>query len=231
MEHHYTAITLGKRDIGETDRLYTLYTREAGKIKAYARGVRKSGARLVASLEDLSLLSTIVMRSRGTGNIKSAIVERSYIMPIKDDLGVLQRAVEGARVFDRLVGMEEPDPIMFDLFVSYLERLSGSEHVCVGFWIQVLSHLGHTLQVRNCILCGEKVKEEQLLIDVDAGGVLCERCRDRARYPQSFSLNAVKFYHIASQNSLSLIEKVKISDRDLRMVANVVKLHIDSLLN
>lgn len=46
MEYRYTALVLRKKEVGETDRLYTFYTKEQGKVRAVARGIRKSGARL-----------------------------------------------------------------------------------------------------------------------------------------------------------------------------------------
>ncbi len=54
MEYRYTAIVLGKKEVGETDRLYTFYTREQGKVRVVAKGVRKPEAKLAGQLENLS---------------------------------------------------------------------------------------------------------------------------------------------------------------------------------
>jgi recombinational DNA repair protein (RecF pathway) len=40
------ALFLSKRDVGETDRICTIYTLEGGKIKSIAKGVRKAHAKL-----------------------------------------------------------------------------------------------------------------------------------------------------------------------------------------
>ncbi len=47
----YTAIILASRDVGEFDRLYIFYTREAGLLRAMGRGVRKQEAKLAGHLE------------------------------------------------------------------------------------------------------------------------------------------------------------------------------------
>ena len=39
MEYKYNGIILGKNDIAETDRIYSIYTREAGKIRVLGKGV------------------------------------------------------------------------------------------------------------------------------------------------------------------------------------------------
>lgn len=48
------AIVLKKIPMGETDGLYVLYTKEAGKIRAYAKGVCKEEAKLRSHLEPLT---------------------------------------------------------------------------------------------------------------------------------------------------------------------------------
>lgn len=231
MEIHYTAITLGKRDIGETDRLYTLYTREAGKVKVYARGVRKPGARLAASLEDLQLTSIIVMRGRGVGNIKSAIAEKSFLAPMKDDFHTMSGVLRTVHIFDRLVGMEERDEGLFDLLAQYLGSAHLSKSMRAGFLVKMLSHLGHTLEVRRCAVCEKKIGGDQkMVLDTDVGGVLCADHAPHARYPLSFSLNAAKFYHLAMHNKISSLAKVQIPDRDRYLLENVLKIQIDALL-
>src|SRR3989339_1692485 len=72
-EFKYTAIVLGKTDVGETDRIYTFYTREAGKIRAMGRGAKKSTAKLAGNLETGNLAEVWVMKGRGLGNISGAI--------------------------------------------------------------------------------------------------------------------------------------------------------------
>lgn len=50
-------IILKKIDVGETDELVTLYTKDFGNMRALARGVKKPSAKLRGHLESLSLSS------------------------------------------------------------------------------------------------------------------------------------------------------------------------------
>ena len=61
MEYKYTSIILDKKDVGETDRIYSFYTLEGGKIQSLAKGVRKSGAKLAGSLENFLFAGVIVI--------------------------------------------------------------------------------------------------------------------------------------------------------------------------
>lgn len=46
-----------KHDIGEADGLFVIYTKDFGKIRAVAQGVKKEGAKLKGHLEPLALAS------------------------------------------------------------------------------------------------------------------------------------------------------------------------------
>ena len=49
------ALSLRKMPLGEADLLLTLYTRDAGKLRAVAKGARKTTSRLVGHFEPLTL--------------------------------------------------------------------------------------------------------------------------------------------------------------------------------
>ncbi|TSC69525.1 MAG: DNA repair protein RecO (recombination protein O) [Parcubacteria group bacterium Gr01-1014_66] len=48
-------VVVGKQEFGETDIIYTLYTKAYGKIRARAQGIRKEGGKLRGHLEIMSL--------------------------------------------------------------------------------------------------------------------------------------------------------------------------------
>ncbi|MEK9173972.1 MAG: DNA repair protein RecO, partial [Patescibacteria group bacterium] len=75
MEYRYNSIVLGKKEVGETDRLYTLYTQEQGKIRVMAKGVRKPEAKLAGQLENLSSVLVIINKTKGMGRVTAAVAE------------------------------------------------------------------------------------------------------------------------------------------------------------
>jgi len=52
--YHCEGLTLKKSTLGEADLLITLFTREQGKVRAVARGARRSTSKLVGHLEPLT---------------------------------------------------------------------------------------------------------------------------------------------------------------------------------
>src|SRR3989344_412843 len=119
MEYRYNAIILKKREVGETDRIYTLYTEEGGKIRALAKGVRKSEAKLAGQLETLMQGLVIIIRGRGMGKIAGAVSENVF-PSIRSDLEILKETLNTVDTFERLVDLEEPDKELFSLLFRYL---------------------------------------------------------------------------------------------------------------
>ncbi|MEI9966678.1 MAG: DNA repair protein RecO [Candidatus Moraniibacteriota bacterium] len=120
MERRYTAIVLGKIETGETDRIYTLYTKEQGKVRAVAKGVRKPEARLASQLETPVLSQVTVVGVRGLPKIAGAVLEEGFLS-LRSDFDGLRRALEALAFLERLVDLDEPDEETFFLTVEYLQ--------------------------------------------------------------------------------------------------------------
>ena len=66
------ALVLKHSNVGETDRLITLYTKNYGKVQAYAKGVRKINSRLAGYLEPLNRVSILLRQGRNLPLITEA---------------------------------------------------------------------------------------------------------------------------------------------------------------
>ena len=157
MEYKYTGIILNKRDIGETDRIYTIFTLEGGKIRSLAKGVRKAHAKLAASLENITLADITIVKARGLGKITGSIVENNF-SALKTDCDALLETFYGLNTFDKMVDYENPDPQVFDLLRSYLEAVEfcsiegiSEKYLLLrlGFTVKLLDALGMSLEMQS----------------------------------------------------------------------------------
>lgn len=228
MEYKYTGIILNKRDVGETDRIYSMYTLEGGKVQALAKGVRKSRAKLAGSLENFTLADITVMRTRGMGKITGSIVEKNHTF-LKRDYAALANALQGVHFFNRLVDLDHCDVQVFRLLEEYLETVDlvaakkmEQEKafdlnilVQMGFLMKLLNILGYTVVVNNCACCGLTLEVNQTYFSPAHGGIICTGCKSEARDAMPISVNVIKLLRIFLQNKLEMLEKIKISRRDL----------------
>ncbi len=237
MEYRYAAIVLKKKEVGETDRLYTFMTREGGKIRAKAVGVRKPHARLASSLETLMLSDITVVRGKGMGRIAGAITEESFLS-LRSDLDILSIALESADIVDTLVGLEQPDEKLFGLFLECLSILDGlsvagapdiAALVSEGFYVKLLSELGYHLETSACAISGDRlVSGSECFFSPDAGGIVLADHADR--HSIAVSGNAVKLLRIFLGNRLSSLPKVRVSSDDIAEMTRIRKVFLRHVL-
>lgn len=223
MEYKYTGIILNKRDVGETDRIYLIYTLEVGKIRSLAKGVRKPHAKLSSSLENITLADITIARARGLGKITGSIVENNF-SSIKRDCDALLETFSGLNMFDKLVDFENPDREIFFLLRSYLEAIEKCSLsnltekfllLRLGFAVKLLDALGYTIEVRACVSCGKSLSSYGLHFSSSAGGVLCENCiNENQSGIIPIKANTIKMIRLFLKNDMLNLSKIQANIED-----------------
>ena len=239
MEYRYTAIVLGKVDVGETDRLYIFMTREAGKIVAKGVGTRKSCAKLSGHLETGNLVSLVVMKRKGMGRIASALCERAFLGS-EVSYECLKEILEVIFLFSRVVEEGERDEALFMLLKNVLEVIVSLDRegrqdrfsvVTLGFLFGFLHHLGGAPNIRSCVVCGNtSFYTEKIGISAQSGGVLCNKCFSDDRYAQGLSEDVYKLLKIFSRNSLGSLPKIRLTTQQVQSARMVLQLFYNRLL-
>jgi DNA repair protein RecO (recombination protein O) len=221
----YTAIILTSKEIGEYDRLYFLYTFEQGLIKVAAKGVRRPTAKLAGHLEPATLSEVYVARSRGRGQITSAITIANF-KRIKNSLEKLQVFICISSFFSRCFSEGEADKKIFDLLLAFLrttDSISGREKnekdelATLAFWWKILDQMGQKPEVAKCIVCGKKTKSgKKNYFDIRKGGIVCLPCNPKGKNVFPISENQIKLLRVFLSNSLENVIKIKVSADELR---------------
>lgn len=235
MEYRYTAIVLKKREVGETDRIYTFFTREAGKVSSIAKGVRKSEAKLASALETGSQADIMVVRTRGMGKIAGATLERSF-PATRSDFDALRLTLESLSMVDRLVEPDERDESLYLLLSQYLELvetlvLAGRAEqlplISEAFFFQFVSQLGYPLQLLSCTVSGERlVPGERYVVSPSAGGVVS--ARHAAGVPDGLAVgtDTIKLLRLFADHPLANLAKVVASETALHELARFRKIFL-----
>lgn len=235
MEYKYTGIILNKRNIGETDKICTVYTLEGGKVRSIAKGVRKAHAKLASSLENITLADITIVRTRGLGKITGSIVENNF-SALKRDCDALLETFVGLNMFDKLVDFENPDPQVFGLLKNYLEAV---EYCSVndvkekflllrmGFLVKLLDALGYSIEVNSCVTCAKPLSEHSLFFCSSAGGTICQQCGiDNGSCVLPVRVNAIKMMRLFLKNNIVSFAKLQVARED----CDNLKLVVDDFL-
>jgi DNA repair protein RecO (recombination protein O) len=228
MDYKYTGIMLGKKDVGETDRIYSIFTLEKGKIRVLAKSVRKANAKLAGFLENFNLAEIFIAKSQGMGKITGSLVLNNF-SKMRGNLEVLRNVFETVKIFSKLIKDENKDEKIFNLLKEYLEaseKIETEEKIKIaslGFEFKLLEELGYRIEINNCLECGEKIKEGNNYFDCEQGGIVCGKCFSKIRKGLIINPNAVKILRIIFQNSIKSLQKLKIEEKDLNNLMVIKK--------
>jgi DNA repair protein RecO (recombination protein O) len=224
MDYKYTGIILDKKDVGETDRLYSIYTLEKGKIRALAKGVRKGSAKLAGNLENFTLADLSVVKNQGTGKITASIVENNFSR-LKNNFPALSQAFENSKILGQLAQFEEGDGPTFILLKEYLETLDELaekegdkiEIVSLGFIFKLLNNFGYGLEVGRCVICSSGLQEKkENYFSAQSGGIICADCLTEGEKVSRIGNSAIKIIRLFFQNRIGALTKLKAQAKDIR---------------
>jgi len=169
-------IVLRTYKLGEADRIVVLLTREHGKVRAVAKGVRKSGSRFGARLEPPSHVSLLLYQGREL-DIVSQAESVDHFRAIREDLDRLGRAVHLLEAVDQLSREGEADTRLYQMLLGALRALAAHDSPALvgAFFWKALAHEGLHPVLEECAGCG--VDGPLVAFDVVSGGTLCAACR------------------------------------------------------
>lgn len=177
------AIVLRRIDLGEKDRILTLYTRESGKLSAVAKGSRRPGSKLAGASEPFTCSRVCLARGRDLDVVSQADTRESF-PNIRSDMRAVAYAVYALELVGSFVDERQPNPDLYDTLLSALYVLeSGADPEIAAryFELQVLALLGYDLVYESCARCGRAARPQaggggELAFSAALGGLVCGEC-------------------------------------------------------
>lgn len=177
------AIVLRTQKLGEADRIATLLTRGHGKVRAVAKGVRRTSSRFGARLEPFSYVDLQLATGRTLDVVTQAESIAAYGEGIVGDYARYTTGTVLLETADRLV-VEEKEPATQQhlLLAGALRVLSSGERtpglVLDSFLLRSLAISGYAPSFADCAKCGEPGPHRAF--NPAAGGMVCSTCRPPA---------------------------------------------------
>jgi len=189
------AVVLRHSDWGEADRLLTLYSREHGKLRAIAKGVRKIQSRKAGHLEPFTRVTIMLAKGHDLWIVTQAEAIDLY-QPIREELQKMGQAAYVVELLDRFTYEEGQNWQLYKLLTETLERLSSGEDDFIPikyYEMRLLELLGYRPLLFECAACGEDITARDQYFSADLGGVLCPKCANRGQSSRPVSLEALRF--------------------------------------
>ncbi len=170
-------VVLRTQKLGEADRIVTLLTRGHGKIRAVAKGVRRTASKFGARLEPFMVADVQIYEGRSLDIISQAESLGSYGADIVDDYPRYTAASVMVETADK-VTESEGSPQQYLLLVGALRSLSRKEHApsltLDSYLLRALSLAGWAPSFDSCAKCGTEGVHGSFVVQL--GGMVCSAC-------------------------------------------------------
>lgn len=170
-------VVLRTQKLGEADRIVTLLTRGHGKIRAVAKGVRRTASKFGARLEPFMVADVQIYEGRSLDIISQAESLGSYGATIVDDYPRYTTASVMVETADK-VTESEGSPQQYLLLIGALRSLSRSEHApsltLDSYLLRALSLAGWAPSFDSCARCGTEGIHGSFVVQL--GGMVCFTC-------------------------------------------------------
>jgi DNA repair protein RecO (recombination protein O) len=168
--------------LGEADRIIVFLTERHGKVRAVAKGVRKTTSKFGARLEPLTQVDLLLWQGRSDLDIVNQVEVVASFRTVREDLERLPSGMALLEVTDQMAQERHPDPRLYTMLVGALTALAddNGEHglVAPAFFLKALVLEGAGPLLDACATCGEPDGEVELVaFDLVSGGTLCRAHR------------------------------------------------------
>lgn len=233
-----TAICIRAIDYSETSQIVTLFTRASGKIRAIAKGSKRTKSAFDGAIEVFSYGKIVFADSKKEKLATLTEFEQQQAFtPGGDNLFALNCCLLGTELLSNLTNDYDPHPELFDSFLQFLKNTNEGQHTkdegggmrdegrcilsfLILFQLSLLKEVGLQPILNYCVNCKTKFEsrvpriENQIYFSSSANGLICRDCEasfpDKTRLSKNAAgcLTNLKKLAESNEKTLDEIEKV-----------------------
>ena len=173
-------VVLRTQKLGEADRIISLLTRDHGRVRAVAKGVRRTSSRFGARLEPFMHVDLQLYEGRSLDIVQQVETLAPYGQTIATDYRRYTAGTAMLETAERLTAEEkEPARQQYLMLVGGLRALAEGTHdpslLLDAFLLRSLSVAGWAPSFDECARCGAPGPHSAF--GVAHGGAMCPNCR------------------------------------------------------
>jgi DNA repair protein RecO (recombination protein O) len=173
-------VVLRTQKLGEADRIVTLLTKRNGRVRAVAKGVRRTRSKFGARLEPFSHVDVQLYQGRSLDIVTQVEQHDAFGGRLVENYPRYTSGTAMLETAERLTAEErEPSLRLYLLLVGALRALTEETHdarlVLDAFVLRALAVSGYAPALDECARCGRAGPHRWF--SVQAGGVVCADCR------------------------------------------------------
>ena len=224
---HYRTqgIFIKREERGEADILFTVYTKDFGKVLILAKAARKINSKLRAGARELCLSEIEFIQGRSYKTLTDSILIDNF-SEIRKDLDKTETVFQVCHVLDILITKEEKDDQIWDLLNEAFNKLNLSYKLQITsykiyyfFLWNLLAVLGYQLDFYKCAVCQKNLEPFNLYFSPKQGGIVCQKCKEKSS--KKITSEIIKILRVILKKDWSLLLKLKIDEENQKILKEV----------
>lgn len=210
--HRTQGFVVDKKDFREADQLFTIYTKDFGRLEILGRAIRKIKSKLRPGVDVFYLSEVEFIQGKRYKTLTDALSIEKF-KGITGDLNKLEVAYKILKAFNSCVHCEEKDDKTFNLLEETFSRLDSCALPQMAYYCflwDLLCISGYKVDLYNCAICRRKLMPLSLCFDCERGGIICKDCSTGL----SISPEAVKYLRLFTLKDWQTIFRLKLSEED-----------------
>lgn len=220
-------IVIKTRDYGETNKIVTIYSANAGKFSAVAKGAKKPKSRMAAVTQPFIYGEFLVFMGSGLGTIQQGDVLTSF-REIRQDIFKTAYASYVLELTDKLVEEKQADAFLFQQLYNTLEWISKTDSAQVPimmYEMKLFAKGGFAPVLDYCVSCHSK--QLPYAFSINEGGFLCAKCKFQD--PAAIELpNALsKLLHTFLHVGIERVKNISVKEENLKLLRQIMNAYYD----
>ncbi len=215
-------IIIKKEDRGEANQLFTIYTKDFGKLEIFGKAIRKISSKLRAGTDVFYLTDIEFIQGKAHKTLTDAVLIEKF-ENLRRDLNKLKIAYQISEILDELIKGQEPDEEIWDLLNKTFRRLNDLKFkiknwklIYYYFLWNFLSLLGYEPQLYNCAICQKKLIPAKLYFNPREGGIICAQCSKKIERKREIKIETIKIIRILLKKNWPILKRLKLKPEDLK---------------
>lgn len=228
---------LKKTDQGEANQLFTIYTKNYGKLEVLGKAIRKTKSKLRAGADLFCLSDIEFIQGKAYKTLTDAILIDKFPQ-IRKELGKLIIANKIGESLDNLTGTEEKDERVWNLTLKTFKILNAFQFSTVTiqliyqyfFW-KLLVILGYKPELYNCSICQRKLFPGLLFFNPKEGGVICSNCFQKIKIGEKVFPETIKLLRFITERNWEAVSRLKFEAKELKTLKEISDFYLSFVGN
>lgn len=221
------AFVFKKENRNESDRQFSLFTDEFGRIDITARAIRKTTSKLRSGIDIFSISEVEFIQGRTKKTLTDASIIKRF-NNIYSNTDKLLTAGNIAEVTDSLIRGQEKDREIYKVLCDAFYVLNNDaieakkcSRVYYYFLWSLMSVLGYRPEVEKCNDCQKKLDQDYIYFSNKSGGAICGDCARDYVECRKINSDVIKILRIIFSRDWETMSKLRVDISSKNMFKDI----------